>query len=127
MGIAGNVEMQGPIRSPVLNMIEMRGTVAIGASGVATLTGSPGLLTCVKSDTGDYDITFDAFPSGAFGIIEVGILHSPTPTVANVRIAASSLTSGTATFITFLNTAGTPVEPASGDILWIRISGSFAP
>lgn len=101
--------------------------VDIGASGAATLAGDPSILTCVKNTTGVYDVTFDPFPAQATSrfLPQVWITKSATPTVAATRIIAFNPTAGTMQFATYLNTAGTPVEPANGDQLAIRLTGGF--
>lgn len=123
---AGNSALY-PLRTQKHDRIVMEGVVDIGASGAATLNGDPSILTFVKNTTGVYDVTFDTLPAQATSraLLEVWILKSATPTVANARIIAFAPTSGTAQIATFLNTAGTPVEPASGDQIGIRITAGI--
>jgi hypothetical protein len=80
----------------------------------------PNGFACVKNTIGVYDCTgLPPLPSGGrfyFGIFSAAI------TIADVVVTAYSATSGTMTFKTVLGSA-TPVQPASGDKLWIRFSG----
>jgi hypothetical protein len=100
--------------------------VDIGASGAATTTTNCG-ITCVKSATGVYDVTFAPFPaqSGSHAYIKMRVLKSATPTVSQATCLAYDLAAGTAQFKTALNAAATGVEPASGDQLLIQIVGGY--
>jgi hypothetical protein len=96
--------------------------VPIGASGATgTLAGPyPNGFACAKNTTGVYDCTgLPALPSG--GRFYFG-LYSPALTIADVVVTAYSAANGTMTFKTVLGSA-TPVQPASGDKIWIRFSG----
>lgn len=117
-------DLRGLRRTQFNDIIERRASVAIGASGAATVTGTG--ITCVKNTTGVYDVTFPAMAatSGVPFTLRVWIVQSAAVTVANAVIKAVSFTAGTAQFTTSLNTAGTPVEPASGDILAIEVVGA---
>lgn len=98
--------------------------IPIGASGATgTLAGPyPNGFACAKNTTGIYDCTgLPILPSGGrffFG------LYSPALTVADVVVTAYSATAGTMTFKTVLGSAS-PVQPASGDKVWLRFSGEL--
>jgi len=125
-GPLGDV-MRSAVRASTQNTIIRRAYVAIGASGAATVTqttdASGGTITCVKNTTGIYDITFPVLAAVATSIptIRVWVVLSTATTVSQAFCKAFSPTAGTAQAVTALNAAGTPVEPASGDILAIEI------
>jgi hypothetical protein len=119
--------MRPLVRTPIQNTIVRRAYVAIGASGAATVTqaadAAGGTITCVKNTTGVYDITFPILAAVATSIptIRVWVILSAATTVSQAFCKAFSPTAGTAQAVTALNAAGTPVEPANGDILGIEI------
>lgn len=130
--IGGNaVEVvQGVLRVNNPNSIQWTAYVAVGASGAATVSqnGSTaaGPVTCVKNTTGIYDITFPVMVASATSLAhcDVRIALSAAATVAGAYVKAFSPTAGTAQIVTYLNTAGTPVEPASGDAFTVKIFGT---
>lgn len=128
-GVLGDV-LRSQARTTVQNTLVRRAYVAIGASGAATVTqvadAAGGTITCVKNATGIYDVTFPALAAIATSvpILKVGVMLSAAATVAGSYIKAFSPTAGTAQIVTYLNTAGTPVEPANGDLLFIEISAA---
>jgi hypothetical protein len=96
--------------------------IPIGASGATgTLEGAfPNGFACAKNTTGVYDCTgLPALPTGGRFFLT---LFSPAITVADVVVTAYSPTAGTMTFKTVLGSA-TPVQPASGDKIWLRFCG----
>jgi|SRR6185436_9979241 len=109
-----------PLRAQGLNTVISRAVVAIGASGAATVDGDRG-WTCVKNATGIYDVTFPAVSANARAIFNARVMLSVSATVAGSYTKALSTTAGTAQIVTYLNTAGTPVEPASGDYLFLEL------
>jgi hypothetical protein len=125
-GVLGDA-LRPQIRSTINNTLVRRAYVAIGASGAATVTqatdAAGGTITCVKNTTGIYDVTFPKLDAVATSVplIRVWVVLSTATTVAQAFCKAYSPTAGTAQFVTALNAAGTPVEPASGDILAIEI------
>ena len=125
-GIFGDA-LRSQVRTGTANTIMKRAYVAIGASGAATVTTSDG-ITCVKNTTGVYDVTY-AISTAVSATNQPSVrawVYSPATTVANAYVKAFTPASGTCQIVTFLNTAGTPVEPASGDVLWIEIALSDA-
>lgn len=131
--VGGNLSeaVGGLMRVNNPNTISLLAYVAIGASGAATVSqngGGTGPVTCVKNTTGVYDITFPVFAASATSLchIHVKAITSPAATVARAYNKAFAPTSGTAQIVTYLNTAGTPVEPASGDSFVIEIVGTLA-
>lgn len=106
-------------RAVGLNTVTSRCVVAVGASGAATVDARG--WTVVKNATGIYDVTYPAVAANARAILRGGILLSTAATVADTYTKALSFTAGTAQIVTFLNTAGTPVEPASGDSFWLEL------
>jgi hypothetical protein len=117
---------QYPVRATKHDAVYGWAVVDIGASGAATVTTNCG-ITCVKNTTGVYDVTFPPFPAQATSHAYIGmrILKSAATTVAQAGCLAYDLAAGTAQFKTALNTAGTGVEPASGDQLLIEICGGY--
>lgn len=96
--------------------------IPIGATGaVGTLAGPyPNGFACAKNTTGVYDCTgLPPLPSGGRFLFTI---YSPALTICDCVVTAYSATAGTMTFKTVLGTA-TPVQPASGDKLWLRFSG----
>jgi len=128
-GIVGDA-LRSQVRSNVANTLTRRAYVAIGASGAATVTSTAdaagGTITCVKNTTGIYDVTFPVLAAVATSmpLIRVWVVLSAATTVSQAFCKAFAPTSGTAQFVTALNAAGTPVEPASGDILAIEITAA---
>lgn len=125
-GQLGDV-MRSNVRSSVPNTLSRRAYIAIGASGAATVTqvtdAAGGTITCVKNATGIYDITFpicDALATSV-PILRFGVQLSAAATVAGAYVKAYAPLSGTAQVVTYLNTAGTPVEPANGDLLFLEL------
>jgi hypothetical protein len=113
-----------PLRASGANTVVSRCVVAIGASGAATVDGDQG-WTVTKNTTGTYDVTYPIVSSNARAILSHGIQLSAAATVARTYTKALTLTSGTAQIITYLNTAGTPVEPANGDYLWLKLEATI--
>lgn len=115
-------------RTSIPNSHTWRAHVAIGAAGAATVTtladAVGGTITCVKNTTGIYDITYPILAAVATSVpvIKCDILQSAAVTVAKAYFKAFAPTAGTAQVVTFLNTAGTPVEPASGDSFYIEVT-----
>lgn len=107
------------VKAVGLNTVISRCVVAVGASGAATVDARG--WTVVKNTTGIYDVTYPAVAANARAILRHGIMLSTAATVADTYAKALSFTAGTAQLVTFLNTAGTPVEPASGDSFWIEL------
>lgn len=124
--VAGNIA-RWPVVSDKHDRMLMACTVDIGASGAATVVGAGAGITCVKSATGVYDVTFPAVPPNATTVayLKAGIKMSATPTVSQATVLAFSETAGTAQFKTALNAAATGVEPASGDKLWIEVWAGY--
>lgn len=113
------------------NTICLRAYVAIGASGAATVSqngGGVGPITVVKNTTGVYDVTFPVFAAATTSLFGINAhsIFSAAATVARAYVKAQAPTSGTAQIVTYLNTAGTPVEPASGDSFILEIVGTLA-
>lgn len=105
------------------NRVEGFVTILIGGSGAVTsVTGMPG-VTCVRTGTGTYNLTYNRAPDV---ILQYGIQLSST--VAQIRGTARSSTAGTASFAT-LSAAGAAADPASGDQLtinfWARVRGNL--
>lgn len=129
LGVLGDTQ-RSVARTTVLNTVVRRAYVAIGASGAATVTqvadAAGGTITCVKNTTGIYDVTFpiQAAVATSVPILKVGVMLSAAATVAGSYIKAYSPTAGTAQIVTYLNTAGTPVEPANGDLLFIELTSA---
>lgn len=125
-GILGDA-LRSQARTTSNNVLIRRAYIAIGASGAATVTQSNdaagGTITVVKNTTGVYDVTFPVLDAVATSIptIRVWVVLSAATTVAQAFCKAYAPTSGTAQFVTALNAAGTPVEPANGDILALEI------
>lgn len=128
-GVLGDTQ-RAVARCNVPNTNIWRAHVAIGASGAATVStvadAAGGTITCVKNTTGVYDVTFPVLAAVATSVpsIRADILQSAATTVAKCYPKAFAPTSGTAQIITFLNTAGTPVEPANGDSFFIEVVGA---
>lgn len=114
------------------NTITLLAYVAIGASGAATVYqnggSAAGPITCVKNTTGTYDVTYPVMAASTTSLAhcKVRVVLSAAATVAGSYVKAFAPTSGTAQIITYLNTAGTPVEPANGDAFVIEIVGTNA-
>lgn len=115
------------VRCATPNSNSWRCHVAIGASGAATVStttdAAGGVVTCVKNATGIYDITFPVLAAVGTSVptIRAWVMTSAAATVAGTYVKAFAPTSGTAQIVTYLNTAGTPVEPANGDVLGLEI------
>lgn len=109
-----------PMKAQGLNTVLSRAVVAIGASGAATVDGDSG-WTCTKNTTGTYDVTFPIVSANARAVFVARVMLSAAATVAGSYTKALSFTAGTAQIITYLNTAGTPVEPANGDYLYLEL------
>lgn len=116
-------------RCVVPNTHTWRAHVAVGASGaptVSTATDSAGgVIGVTRNTTGVYDITYPIMAAVATSVpsIRADILQSAATTVAKCYPKAFAPTSGTAQIVTFLNTAGTPVDPANGDSFFIEVTG----
>jgi hypothetical protein len=101
--------------------------IVIGASGATGGTGEDLAVgwTVKKNTTGVYDVTFP--PAVAMIIVGVFVQYSATPTVGGILgSAAVDQTGGTWQFKTYANAIGTPVEPASGDVLILEFSAQYA-
>lgn len=94
------------------------GHINIGAAGaVSSLTDMPD-CTAANGGTGVFSLTF---PPAARGSIQL-TLESAAGTVKTVWLTARSMTAGTATIATG-NGGGTATNPASGDIIHVKIIG----
>lgn len=98
-------------------------TAAIGAAGAYDPTNAanrvPSGFTIANGGAGVFTITFAPMPGGT---LLPFVQQSPTPTVFDAVGTASSVTAGTWTVKTF-NAAGSPTNPASGDLLGFIIFG----
>lgn len=103
-----------PVRSQDRDVILSSASVAIGAVGAATVTGSPG-INVVRTGAGTYDLSYKASPAGRFFVF-----IAQSATVFSVKGTAFVPTDDTAgaTFVT-ANAAGAATDPADGDILHI--------
>lgn len=95
--------------------------VNIGATGAPTLSPSTTVFGITRNSTGSYAITFPAHLAANTAALRVTVVLSAAQTVSQANVTAFSQTSGTATVITALNAAATPVDPANGDILMIEL------
>lgn len=121
-GIMGTL-LDGYMRSNINQMYSRRVLVNIGATGAPTLSPASGTgFGITRSSAGTYALTFPALPSGGTAYVKVGVALSAATTVSQATVTAFSGTAGTATFVTALNAAGTAVDPANGDILWIELT-----
>lgn len=115
------------IRCATQNSNSWRCHIAIGASGAATVStttdAAGGVVTFVKNTTGVYDVTFPVLAAVGTSVptIRAWVMTSAATTVAGTFVKAFAPTSGTAQVITYLNTAGTPVEPANGDVIGLEL------
>jgi hypothetical protein len=102
--------------------VRRKARVDIGASGAATVNANsdPG-FTCVKNTTGVYDVTFPKCPAAGNPTIRAYVQLSAASTVSQANFIAVDFQAGTGQFKSALNTAGTGVEPASGDIIVIEL------
>jgi hypothetical protein len=87
----------------------------IGASGAVGTADGDSDMTLAKNATGVYDLTYPACPKA---IIKTG-LKSAAATVTESILTAKSATAGTAQIRT--SKAGTAVEPASGDAIYVWV------
>ncbi len=113
-----------PVRATGINTVISRCVVAVGATGAPTADADQG-WTVTRNSTGSYAIVFPAVSANARAILMHGIGVSAAATVARTYASALALTSGTATLITYLNTAGTPVDPANGDSFWLELHATI--
>jgi hypothetical protein len=101
--------------------------IVIGASGATGGTGEslPAGFTVTKNTTGLYDVTFP--PAKTIVFFGAFVQFSTTPTVSRIYgKTAVDQTGGTWQFATCGDTQGTPVEPASGDVLVIEFAAQWA-
>jgi hypothetical protein len=102
--------------------VEKRLLVAVATftdgAGASTVTGDSD-ITLADGGTGTFDLTFPASPD-ADGFVGVTVV-SASATISKAWLSAVDFRAGTATINTALNTAGTLVDPASGNQLLITI------
>lgn len=124
-GIIGDVA-KTQIRTGTVNTIQRRAYVAIGASGAPTVTTSDG-ITVTRSSAGVYTGTCPvttAVSATNQPTLRIWVVQSAAITVSQCTITAFAPQSGTFGFTSALNTAGTAVDPANGDILGIEYTAS---
>jgi len=119
----------GLLRTNNPNAILWQAYVAIGASGAPTVSqngGGTGPITLTRTGAGTYTGTFPIMAASTTSIayVEVGVALSAAITVAKAVVTAFSPTAGTFGFTVSLNTAGTAVDPANGDALFVRVYGA---
>lgn len=121
-GILGDAMLR-TVRTNIQGTLQRRVLVNIGATGAPTLSPTGTAFGISRSGTGTYALTFPALtqPSSPTAYVKVGIALSAATTVSQATVTAFSASAGTATFVTALNAAGTAVDPANGDILWIEL------
>lgn len=112
--------------------LDLTAEFPIGASGaVVTATtdvDDPG-ITLVRSSQGVYAGTMPASPAGSTSGKQGRVRFGPSlqsSTITTCQVTTYSATAGTFTLKTW-NTAGTPVDPANGDIIVLFISIQFRP
>ncbi len=108
-----------PVRAVRRDMVKLRMSVVIGATGaVGATTKDDAAWGISRSDTGDYSLTF---PIAAYGNPPV-VLAVAAPAVHSVpELVTFTPTTGVAT-ITFVGVGGsTPTDPDDGAILYVSV------
>lgn len=113
---AGDSELR-PYRSHDRALTKQWARVTIGGSGVATVAASSSGFTCVRASAGVYTVGFRA---GLDGLVPDVSIKSAAPTIFGWQWTAFDATAGTGT-LRFNNAAGAATDPASGDVLGIKV------
>lgn len=88
-------------------------------TGTATVSGDAG-ISVSDGGVGVFPLVFPAC-ADADGSLQV-MVYSPADTITKCWLTAVDFTAGTATLNT-ANTAGTQIDPASGDRLYVLVVG----
>lgn len=99
--------------------------VSIGASGAPTLVKNTGMgiSSITRSSAGKYVITLSHAYYALLGVRSTINSGTSAPAAPSVYVSADAVTSKTAPAVTVVyNAAGTPTDPASGEVLMIEIA-----
>lgn len=104
------------------NVVELFAVLTIGSSGAVTLTRGKGIKSATKNSTGDYTLALTENFSGLLGM-DVSLQNSTGIPSVVMGIKADNSTSSTAPSVEFVCSAtGSPANPASGDVLYVRLT-----
>lgn len=102
-------------------LVEIFARVAIGSTGAPTLTRGQGITSIVRNNTGLYTITLqDAFVQ-LVGV-DVTQLSASALTAPLQQIVSQDVSSAKTVVVQFRNAADAATDPASGSILFIRLT-----
>lgn len=102
-------------------LVEIFARVAIGASGAPTLTRGQGISSIVRDSDGLYTITLqDAFVQ-LVGV-DITQLSASALTAPIQQVISQDVSSAKTVVVQFRNAADAATDPASGSILFIRLS-----
>lgn len=92
-------------------------TVTFGSTGAPTLTANPAISTVVRNSAGDYTFTFkDRFNKGAMSV-DHQFKNTTAPAAPGMFIKSDLSASATKTIEIVFNSAGTPTDPGSGEVV----------
>lgn len=104
------------------DMVDIVARVAIGASGAPTLLAGKGIVSISRVSAGRYLVTLkDNFRKLA--MVDQVAVSASAPAAPSMFVAVDNVSSATAPSITIqMNAAGVATDPASGEVLLLRIS-----
>lgn len=96
---------------------DLHASVNIGATGAPTIASAPGVASVVRNGAGDYTVTLqDKFVSLRF----FEVMHKSS-SAEDLTFQMHSESVASAKTVRFLClTAGTPTDPANGDVLFLK-------
>lgn len=98
--------------------------VTIGATGAPTLVtaSSKGIKSITRNSTGDYTLLLSDTYNSLLHFKHIINSGSSAPTAPGMYIKSDAVSSATVPGVEFvMNAAGTPTDPASGEILYLEI------
>lgn len=107
-------------KTPVRGIVQTDIVCRFGTSSdgyLASYTSDHPDITAVRSGVGTINLTF---PPCTSAVVSVREIYSPALTVIDGVITAKSITAGTAT-VKVLNASGSATDPASGDVITLRL------
>jgi hypothetical protein len=103
--------------------VELRASISFGAAGAPTLVAGTGMgiSSVVRNSAGDFTIALSQAFVSLMGVDHV-MISSAASAAPELRVKANSVSSASAPSIEIVTSAaGTATDPASGEIMLIKI------
>lgn len=110
------------------DIVDIYVKVAIGAAGAPTILNAKGVVTVIRNSAGNYTLNLRDNFNVLLDVDSKFISGASAPAAQNVNIVSETVISTTAPalIIQARNSAGVATDPASGEIMIVRITARNA-